>query len=154
MSIYDISDFMALGGQTVPEDVDHEITSEELLKFFNRVDDELMETWEAISYINESWGIHENESWGIHEPIYDMPPRDIPETIDGFLDIAYTALSAAIRLVGAEKAARCWDEVLTTNLAKVDGTYGPVIRNVETGKIEKPEGWEAPRIAEILGVTE
>lgn len=146
MSIYDISDFMALGGQTVPEDVDYEITSEELLKFFNRVDDELMETWEAISYFNESWGIH--------EPIYDMPPRDIPETIDGFLDIAYTALSAAIRLVGAEKAARCWDEVLTTNLAKVDGTYGQVIRNVETGKIEKPEGWEAPRIAEILGVAE
>lgn len=146
MSIYDISDFMALGGQTVPEDVDETLTTEELLLFWGRVDEELQETWDAIGYFNDYWGFYEIKE--------DLPPRDIPETIDGFLDIAYTALSAAIRLVGAEKAARCWDEVLTTNLAKVDGTYGPVIRNVETGKIEKPEGREAPRIAEILGVTE
>lgn len=146
MSIYDISDFMALGGQTVPEDVDPEITSEELFLFWERVDEELQETWEAIGYFNDYWGFYELEE--------DLPPRDIPEVVDGFLDIAYVAMTGAIRVVGAEKARLCWEAICDANLAKVDGRHGPKIQNPETGKIEKPEGWEAPRIAEILGVTE
>lgn len=142
MSIYDISDFMTLGGQTVPEDVDETLTTEELLKFWERIDDELEETWDAIGYFNDYWQFYKVEE--------NLPPRDIPEVVDGFLDIAYVAMTGAIRVAGAEKARLCWEAICDANLAKVDGRYGPVVRDEETGKILKPEGWIAPDIEGIL----
>lgn len=140
--IKDIAEFMTLGGQTVPEDVDETLTTEELLLFGERVNEELEETWDAIGYFNDYWGFYE-----IRE---DLPPRDIPEVVDGFLDIAYVAMTGAIRVAGAEKARLCWEAICDANLAKVDGRHGPKIQNPETGKIEKPEGWTAPDIAGIL----
>lgn len=142
MNIYRISEFMQLGGQTVPADVDREISTEELLKFWERIDDELQETWEAICY----W----NSQWEMYEPHLDEPPRDFPEVVDGFLDIAFCALSAAIRVAGETKAYKAWWEVVQANLFKVNGMYGPKILNPDTGKIEKPEGWVAPDIERIL----
>lgn len=142
MSIYHISEFMQRGGQTVPSDVDREVTTEELLKYWERVDDELQETWEAICY--------PEDDWGFPLPHHDQPPRDIAETVDGFLDIAYSALSAAIRIAGDDKAYKAWWEVIHANLNKVNGVYGPKILNPDTGKIEKPEGWVAPNIERIL----
>ena len=59
-------------------------------------------------------------------------------------------MTGAIRKAGATKAALAWEAILDANLAKVDGRHGPVVRNEETGKIEKPEGWTAPDIEKIL----
>lgn len=142
MSVYHISEFMQRGGQTVPSDVDREIPTEELLKYWERIDDEFQETWDAICY--------HDDDWGFAIPRHDQPPRDIAETVDGFLDIAYSALSAVIRIAGEDKAYKAWWEVIHANLNKVNGVYGPKILNPETGKIEKPEGWVAPDIERIL----
>lgn len=139
--IKDIAEFMRLGGQTVPAGVDRELKAKEILKFWERVDEELDETWRGIG--------HWNSKWYMHDP-RQQPPRDIPETVDGFIDIAYVALTGAIRLVGEAKAKECWDAVVDANLSKVDGRYGPVVRDEETGKILKPQGWKAPNIEEIL----
>lgn len=137
-----IAKFMQLGGQTAPFDVDEMMTTAELLQFFGRIEDELFETQDAIGYFDEYWGIN--------VPHDELPPRDYAETVDGFLDTAYTALSAAIRLAGVTKATQAWEAVCDANLAKVDGRHGPVVRNPDTGKIEKPEGWQAPDIEKIL----
>lgn len=137
-----IAEFMLLGGQLVPFDVDKGMSTAELMKFFGRIEDEMFETQDAIGYFDEAWGIH--------LPQDELPPRDYAETIDGFLDVAYTALSAAIRLAGDTKATQAWEAVCDANLAKVDGRHGPVVRDPATGKIGKPEGWQAPDIEKIL----
>lgn len=142
MSIFHISEFMQKGGQTVPRDVDRDMSTAELLKFYDRIEEEVFETIDAIGYFNEDWGVYIPED--------DLPPRDIPEVVDGFLDIAYTALSAAIRLAGETKAYRAWWAVIDANLSKVNGRYGPPVIDPETGKIGKPEGWQAPNIEAIL----
>lgn len=124
--IADVAKFMMLGGQTVPYDVDDNVTASEMGAFIARVVEEHNETCEGIYYDNEV------------------------EIVDGFLDIAYAAMTGAIRKAGATKAALAWEAILDANLAKVDGRHGPVVRNEETGKIEKPEGWTAPDIEKIL----
>ena len=124
--IADVAKFMMLGGQTVPYDVDDYVTASEMGAFIDRVVEEHNETCEGIYYDDEV------------------------EIVDGFLDIAYAAMTGAIRKAGATKAALAWEAILDANLAKVDGRHGPVVRNEETGKIEKPEGWTAPDIEKIL----
>lgn len=125
MSIVDVAKFMYLGGQTVPDDVD-DVGEEEMFKFFRRVEDELYETDDGI-----------------------LDGDDV-EIVDGFLDIAYAAMTGAIRKAGAKKARLCWEAICDANLAKVDGRHGPVVRDESTGKILKPEGWQEPNIKEIL----
>lgn len=131
-----IANFMSLGGQTVPEGTDREVTRDEVDNFLIRVEEEVIETF---------LGIHGKRV--LHE--IDAPVGNIPETLDGFIDIAYVALTGAIRLVGADKARAAWDAVVDANLAKVDGRHGPAYRD-ENGKIQKPEGWTAPDIEAIV----
>ena len=42
-----------------------------------------------------------------------------------------------------------WDEVLKTNMAKVDPKTGKVRRR-EDGKILKPEGWQPPDMSKFI----
>jgi predicted HAD superfamily Cof-like phosphohydrolase len=42
-----------------------------------------------------------------------------------------------------------WDEVVRSNMAKIDPKTGTV-RKREDGKILKPEGWTPPNLAEVL----
>ena len=42
-----------------------------------------------------------------------------------------------------------WNEVMNSNMAKIDLETGKVRRR-EDGKILKPEGWKAPDIAKVL----
>lgn len=125
MSIVDVAKFMYLGGQTVPNDVDPD-ADQELFQFIERVLSEVEET-----------------QLGVLLSVDD-------EIVDGFLDIAYAAMTGAIRKAGAKKARLAWEAICDANLAKVDGRYGPVVRDEETGKILKPEGWVAPDIEGIL----
>ena len=46
--------------------------------------------------------------------------------------------------MGAD-AEGAWNEVLKTNLSKIDETTGKVIKR-EDGKVLKPEGWEPPNL--------
>ena len=125
MTIQDVAKFMYLGGQTVPDDYDQDVLGE-LYAFTDRVEDELIETEDGIR------------------------ADDGAEIVDGFLDTAYAAMTGAIRKAGAKKARLCWEAICDANLAKVDGRYGPVVRDENTGKILKPEGWTAPDIEGIL----
>lgn len=125
MTIHDIAQFMEMGGQAVPEDVDPDCNGD-LFDFVGRIIEEINETQSALLY------------------------GDDAEIVDGFLDIAYAAFTGAIRKAGADKAAAAWDAICDANLAKVDGRYGPVVTDPDTGKILKPEGWQAPDIEAIL----
>lgn len=125
MTIQDVAKFMYLGGQHVPDDVDTE-GNRDLFPFVDRVIDEVQETYDGIN------------------------AGDDAEIVDGFLDIAYAAMTGAIRKAGAKKARLCWEAICDANLAKVDKRHGPVVRDPETGKILKPEGWTSPDIEGIL----
>jgi len=72
--------------------------------------------------------------------------RDEVEMLDGCMDLIWVTLGfchmKGYDVVGA------WDEVLKSNMAKVD----PVTRKVkrrEDGKILKPEGWKPPDLSKF-----
>lgn len=122
-----IAFFMDMGGQEAPLYWCGEpLGMSEGKRFLDRVDEELIETYHAIR------------------------EGDSAEILDGFLDIAYAALTGAIRTAGVRAAYEGWDAVVDANQAKVDGRHGPVVRNELNGKILKPEGWESPDIEGIL----
>lgn len=122
----EIADFMRAGGQKVPAKPEKSVPKD-VDRFVDRVREEIIETTTA----------------------YFM--TDKPEVVDGFLDTAYVALTGAIRVAGEKKARECWEAIMRANTSKIDGTYGPTVRDEHTGKILKPEGWTAPNIESILG---
>ena len=56
--------------------------------------------------------------------------------------------------MGEAKALAAWDAVVDANNAKIDGRYGDIVRDPDTGKILKPEGWQAPDIQAIIDAKE
>lgn len=134
--IYQVAEFMQLGGQYVPETTHWDALAEDLMQFVDRVDEETNETYEALGTTRVlDGGVVLNHA----------------EALDGFLDIAYAAMTGAVRLVGQDKAAAAWNEIVDANLAKVDGRHGEPIIHPITGKIGKPEGWTSPDIESIIG---
>lgn len=131
-----IAEFMSLGGQTVPDDVDFDITTMEIGKFLERVFEEANETFDASGFFGPEF--------------QTQHPVNHAEVLDGFIDAAYAALTGAIRVAGVKKATAAWDAVVDANLSKVDGRFGPPGINPTTGKIGKPEGWIAPDIEAII----
>lgn len=134
--VFQVAQFMQLGGQIVPRDVDFGINPKEIAKFVDRVDEEVEETYDA-AYINSA---------------YEGTPYEVnhAEVLDGFIDAAYAAFTGAIRVAGLTKARVAWDLVVDANLSKVDGRFGPPIIDLVTGKIGKPEGWKAPDIESLI----
>lgn len=134
--IKSVAEFMRLGGQVVPDDVDFAISSAELSQFVSRILEEVQETLNALTVRGDDAEIIDTDV-------------DFVEALDGFIDTAYVALTGAIRLAGEANAQRAWDAVVDANLSKVDGRFGePIIDS--SGKIRKPEGWVAPDIEEII----
>ena len=72
---------------------------------------------------------------------------DKVETLDALVDILVVTIGA-IHSMGAD-AEGAWDEVMRTNLAKIDSVTGRVNRR-EDGKILKPQGWQPPQLAPFL----
>ena len=122
----EIALFMSAGGQEVP-DVPEQRVPADVSRFIVRTQDEVDETDNA--YLQD----------------------DVAETVDGFLDTAYVAITGAIHVAGVEKTRECWEAIMRANTSKIDGTYGEMVTDPETGKILKPEGWQAPDIKGILG---
>lgn len=145
MNLNDISDFMLAGGQHVPGHTNWTPSPFEVDQYISRVESELEET------ITATWGSPEDyvraELTG--ETFNAIP--DVPEVVDGFLDIAYVAFTGALNVAGLEKTREAWLAIVDANLAKVDGRHGEVVTDPDTGKILKPEGWQAPDIERILG---
>lgn len=70
------------------------------------------------------------------------------EVADGLLDIIVVAWGSLLAYFGPEVAKRMAAEVARSNLDKVVGEGLPIKR--EDGKVMKPEGWQGPKIKEIL----
>lgn len=76
---------------------------------------------------------------------------DIVEIVDGLCDIIVIAWGTLLAYVGKEMAEAAATQVAISNLSKVDGTLGEIVRR-EDGKLLKPEGWEPPDIKGVLGL--
>jgi len=72
---------------------------------------------------------------------------DKVEQLDALVDILVVTMGA-IRAAGWDGEA-AWKEVMDTNFAKIDPTTGKV-RKREDGKVLKPEGWKAPKLAQFI----
>jgi predicted HAD superfamily Cof-like phosphohydrolase len=76
-----------------------------------------------------------------------MIAKDRVETLDALIDILVVTIGA-IHSMGAD-AEGAWNEVMRTNLAKIDPETGKV-RKREDGKVLKPEGWKPPDLQPYL----
>ena len=74
--------------------------------------------------------------------------NDTLEQLDALIDILVVTMGA-IR-AGGFNAEGAWNEVMRTNIAKIDPETGKV-RKREDGKVLKPEGWEPPQLAKFVG---
>ena len=79
-----------------------------------------------------------------HNRVKDPDPV---ETLDALVDILVVTIGA-IHSMGAN-AEGAWNEVMRTNLAKIDPITGKV-RKREDGKVLKPEGWKPPDLKPYL----
>ena len=73
--------------------------------------------------------------------------EDRVEQLDALVDILVVTIGA-IHSMGAD-AEGAWQEVFQTNLAKIDPDTGKVSKR-EDGKVLKPPGWRAPKLAPFL----
>lgn len=69
------------------------------------------------------------------------------EIFDALLDIIVVCIGAGHSLGLPMQAG--WEEVVRSNMAKVDPTTG-LVRKREDGKILKPEGWTPPALDKLI----
>jgi len=72
---------------------------------------------------------------------------DKTETLDALIDILVVTIGA-IHSMGAD-AGGAWQEVMRTNMAKIDPETG-LVRRRDDGKILKPDGWRPPNLEPFL----
>ena len=89
-------------------------------------------------------GLIEEESQELADAIN---AHDRVEALDALIDILVVTIGA-IHSMGAD-AAGAWNEVMRTNMAKIDPQTG-LVRRREDGKILKPEGWQPPDLKPYL----
>jgi predicted HAD superfamily Cof-like phosphohydrolase len=81
------------------------------------------------------------------ELVVALQECDVVEELDAIIDLLVViigyGLSRGFPMVEA------WDEVLRSNMAKIDPLTGTVLRR-EDGKILKPAGWTAPDLDRVL----
>lgn len=68
--------------------------------------------------------------------------RDLPDTVDGILDLVYVLLGT-LPALGVD-AQPIWDAIHDANMAKAGGGKD------ERGKVRKPPGWVAPDVRGLL----
>jgi len=79
----------------------------------------------------------------IAEEVGELDQAQTPvEQLDALIDILVVTVGA-IHSMGAD-AEGAWQEVMRTNLAKIDPETGEVQRRKTDGKILKPPGWQPP----------
>ena len=80
--------------------------------------------------------------------LYDaIDDNDPVEVLDALLDMIVVIIGAIHSLPADADGG--WNEVIGTNLAKIDPTTGKV-RKREDGKVLKPEGWVAPDLSKYI----
>ena len=81
------------------------------------------------------------------ELVVALQECDVVEELDAIIDLLVViigyGLSRGFPMVEA------WDEVLRSNMAKIDPLTGTVLRRAD-GKILKPAGWTAPDLDSVI----
>ena len=72
---------------------------------------------------------------------------DKTECLDALVDILVVTIGA-IHSMGAD-AEGAWNEVMRTNLAKIDSVTGKVRKRAD-GKVLKPDGWQPPSLEKFV----
>jgi len=87
----------------------------------------------------------------IREEVYELSlaqqEGDDLEKLDALIDIMVVTIGAVYSM-GAN-AEGAWQEVMRTNMAKIDSVSGKV-RKRQDGKVLKPEGWQPPNLKSFL----
>jgi predicted HAD superfamily Cof-like phosphohydrolase len=84
----------------------------------------------------------------IREEVQELEDSQHPVSdLDALIDILVVTIGA-IHSMGAD-AEGAWNEVMRSNLAKIDPESGRVLKR-EDGKVLKPEGWTAPNLDPYL----
>ena len=84
----------------------------------------------------------------IREEVQELEDSRHPVSdLDAMIDILVVTIGA-IHSMGAD-AEGAWNEVMRSNLAKIDPESGLVLKR-EDGKVLKPAGWTAPELAPFL----
>lgn len=84
----------------------------------------------------------------IREEVQELEDSQHPVSdLDALIDILVVTIGA-IHSMGAD-AEGAWNEVMRSNLAKIDPKSGRVLKR-EDGKVLKPEGWTAPELDPYL----
>ena len=84
----------------------------------------------------------------IREEVQELEDSQHPVSdLDALIDILVVTIGA-IHSMGAD-AEGAWNEVMRSNLAKIDLESGRVLKR-EDGKVLKPAGWTAPELDPFL----
>jgi predicted HAD superfamily Cof-like phosphohydrolase len=84
----------------------------------------------------------------IREEVQELEDSQHPVSdLDALIDILVVTIGA-IHSMGAD-AEGAWNEVMRSNLAKIDPESGLVLKR-EDGKVLKPAGWTAPELDPFL----
>ena len=84
----------------------------------------------------------------IREEVQELEDSQHPVSdLDALIDILVVTIGA-IHSMGAD-AEGAWNEVMRSNLAKIDPESGTVLKR-EDGKVLKPAGWTAPELDPFL----
>ena len=84
----------------------------------------------------------------IEEEFHELQDADSAvDELDALIDILVVTIGA-IHSMGAD-AEGAWQEVMRSNLAKIDAETGKV-RKRQDGKVLKPDGWEPPNLEPFL----
>jgi predicted HAD superfamily Cof-like phosphohydrolase len=84
----------------------------------------------------------------IREEVQELEDSRHPVSdLDAMIDILVVTIGA-IHSMGAD-AEGAWNEVMRSNLAKIDPESGLVLKR-EDGKVLKPAGWTAPELDPFL----
>lgn len=132
-----VRDFHQKFGHPAPEKLDVAIFMSHAKMRFKLIHEEFLETMGAAGF-------------DLTNDLYDGfgPKRapNVPEMIDGFVDLLYVTYGAIITL-GID-IDPFFNAVHASNMAKLGPDGKPIVR--EDGKIMKPEGWQPPDIKAVL----
>jgi predicted HAD superfamily Cof-like phosphohydrolase len=118
--------FMKLCGQTTEE-----YNPEQLRMYYDQIKEEMRkELDEAFDVVKKKSSV-----------------ENVAEVADALLDSIVVCVGALYSM-GIDPQS-LWNEVVRTNLAKVDPKTGKV-RKREDGKVLKPEGWKPPNLVRLV----
>lgn len=102
---------------------------------------------------DQTVGVENQTQYGLYLKLIEEEVQELRDSrtreddLDALIDILVVTIGA-IHSIGAD-AAGAWQEVMASNMAKVDPATGR-IRRRKDGKVLKPDGWQPPDLAKFL----